>query len=166
MDASESASLIDHFVSAGDQTGGYLEAERLCGFQIDREDEVGGLGDWDIRYLRALENLTHRVTGEARFLGEGGAAGPAVDREDVRLHGRLLQQLLQLHDGAERHLLEVRDVRRDDRPQLMHLFVAKRHKRLWIIDKDTNQAVSPRSKDALLRGVCARGRPPLRIHLD
>ena len=23
----------------------------------------------------------------------------------------------------------------------MHLFVAKRHKRLWIIDKDTDQAV-------------------------
>jgi hypothetical protein len=43
--------------------------------------------------------------------------------------------------GAERHLFEVCDVWRDHRLQLMHLFVAKRHKGLWIIYKETDQAV-------------------------
>src|SRR5437763_1986597 len=72
---------FDHFVGAGNQGCGQLEAERVRGLEVDDQLELGRLLDWQICGLRALEDLVH-VSGAAPK--EVGKIGPVRDEATGR----------------------------------------------------------------------------------
>src|SRR5262249_15560950 len=55
--------LFDHLVGNSEQFIRHVEAERLGGFQVDDELELGRLHNWHVRRARALEDLTDILAG-------------------------------------------------------------------------------------------------------
>src|SRR5262245_11648207 len=54
--------LFDHLVGASEQRRRHLDAERLGGFEIDDQLELGGLQDGQVGWLFALENSACSMT--------------------------------------------------------------------------------------------------------
>src|SRR5262249_13422174 len=59
--------LFDHLVGAAAQRQGHVEAERLCGLEVDREFVLDWLLHWQVRGLLALK-YTVNVAGGAPVL--------------------------------------------------------------------------------------------------
>src|SRR5207249_8742726 len=53
--------LLNHLLSALPQRLRDREAQRLCGFQVDHQLELGWLLDGDVGGLRTLENLVNEA---------------------------------------------------------------------------------------------------------
>src|SRR5438128_10749041 len=86
MHRSKTASLFDHLVSASEERGRYVEAERARGLEIDDELERGRLLDGQVARLLALEDAVD-VGGrpsELVVLIEAVGEQPALIREDAQ----------------------------------------------------------------------------------
>ena len=53
----QTASLFDHLVGAGEQCGWHDEAERLCGFEVDGENETDWLLDGPVSRLQPAQKI-------------------------------------------------------------------------------------------------------------
>jgi hypothetical protein len=60
----------DRQIGAGEERLGDHEAERFGGLEVDDQLELGGLLNWKIRGLHALEDLVDVVGGTAKQVGE------------------------------------------------------------------------------------------------
>src|SRR6516225_4179273 len=56
--AQQVTSLFDHLGGDGKHAGRNCKTERFCSFEVDDKLEFGGLEDWQVGGLRALEDLT------------------------------------------------------------------------------------------------------------
>src|SRR6516165_8342422 len=56
--AQQVTSLFDHLVGDGKHAGRNCKTERFCSFEVDDKLKFGGLEDWQVGGLRALEDLT------------------------------------------------------------------------------------------------------------
>ena len=58
MHRSKKSVLFDYLVRDGKHARRNCKTERFCGFEVDDQLEFGGLEDWQVGGLRALEDLT------------------------------------------------------------------------------------------------------------
>ena len=65
MQCSNKTLLFDHLVGERKQRRRHFEAERLSGLEVNDELEFGGLHDWKVARLLALEDATDIHTGLA-----------------------------------------------------------------------------------------------------
>src|SRR5712691_3866362 len=77
------AHLFDHFVGAGEQHWRYFKAETFRCLQVDDKIEFGWLLDWDVRRLRAAQNLVDKVCGTPEQIREVWSVGHQTSRFDV-----------------------------------------------------------------------------------
>src|SRR6516164_4885847 len=75
--------LFDHLVSAGEKGRRNLEAERLCDPEIDDQLELGRLLRRQIRWLGALEDLVHELSGPSVIVGERRPVAHQTPRFDI-----------------------------------------------------------------------------------
>src|SRR5262245_65069807 len=64
-ESGRSGALLDHLVGAGEQCCGYINAQRLCGLEVDDEIELGWLYHRKVASLLALEDAADIDTGLA-----------------------------------------------------------------------------------------------------
>src|ERR1019366_1434127 len=57
--------LFDHLIGAAEQRWRDGETERLRCFEVDYQLDLGGLLDWQVRWLLALENATRVAASQA-----------------------------------------------------------------------------------------------------
>src|SRR6476660_9883852 len=75
--------LFDHLGGEGKQLRWDVEAERLCGFEIDDQFEPSRLHHWKIGGLLALDNPTHIDAYLAIPIGKiGSVAHQATGRDE------------------------------------------------------------------------------------
>src|SRR6516164_4404016 len=64
---------FDHLVGEGEHFGRNFEAERLSGFEVDHQLELGRLLDWQLCWFCSLENPVHIESATPPQLGDAGA---------------------------------------------------------------------------------------------
>jgi hypothetical protein len=67
--------LLDHLVDASEQLRWHVEAERLGGFEVDREFELNRRLNRQIGCLRPLEDAIHVAGGAAELIDQIGTIG-------------------------------------------------------------------------------------------
>src|SRR5215470_16881310 len=69
------AHSFDDLVGERKQRLRKVEAERVCGFEVNHEFELGGLIDWNISWFNAAEDLVHVIGDLSRSFGIVGPIG-------------------------------------------------------------------------------------------
>jgi hypothetical protein len=69
---SKTVALFDHFVSAGEHGGGNIDAQRLCGFEIDHDAEFRWQNDRQFAWLLTLHDPADINTGLAIRVDSAG----------------------------------------------------------------------------------------------
>src|SRR5262245_7486174 len=84
LPAPSSRFLLDDLVGAGEQRRRHLQAERLGGPQVDRQFEFRRLLDWQVRGLRALQDLVCVEGSAPEQVGHACSIGDqAASRHDL-----------------------------------------------------------------------------------
>src|SRR6185295_5631688 len=93
----------DHLIRSLDERRRDRQAEGLGGFEVDDQLELRRLLDWEVRGLRALEDLVHiggrspKRISEARSIGH---EAPDIDEIPRRVHGRQAMLCRQVHEAS------------------------------------------------------------------
>src|SRR5437870_3760185 len=83
--AAVSQPLLDHPVGAAEQRQRYVDAERLCGLEVDDHLDLGNLLHRKVGGLVALENAAHVDAGQSPGIGRTGTvAHQAAGRSELR----------------------------------------------------------------------------------
>src|SRR5258705_4987836 len=99
--ATATASLFDDLIGACENTWWDFEAERLCGFEVDDEEELGRLLVRDFARLSSAQDLIDLPGRAAIDFGELDAVGHQPTGRDelrIRVHRRQAGRRCQLGD--------------------------------------------------------------------